>query len=169
MNVDHLSLNKIIARQFEPAFRMLRNLLESCPKALWSQKNIEPPIWQQFYHVLYGLDYWFSGSRESFNAPHFGDGVNSVLGEPSDGVIDQLELINYLNFVMEKALNFIDGIAEQDLASPSAIYAKWTNMDVILEQLRHLQHHIGYMNRVFLKCKIRPVEWEFYEEVLEKT
>jgi len=147
---------------------MLRTLMESCPKALWSQKNIEPPIWQQFYHVLYGLDYWFSKSRESFNPPHFGDSVNSVLGEPSEKVIEQPELIGYLNFVMEKALNFIEGIDDSDLSSPSALYTKWTNLDVILEQLRHLQHHVGYMNRVFLKCKIRPVEWEFYEEVLEK-
>jgi len=169
MNANHLSLNKIIARQFEPAFRMLRNLIESCPKALWSQKNIEPPIWQQFYHVLYGLDYWFSGSKEAFIAPQFGSGVSSVLGESSEGVIEQAELAGYLNFIMEKALNFISELAEDKLSAPSAMYAKWTNLDVIMEQLRHLQHHIGYMNRVYLKCKIQPVEWEFYEEVLEKS
>lgn len=168
MNVDHPSLSSIIARQFEPAFRMLRNLLESCPKALWSQKNIEPPIWQQFYHVLYGMDYWFSASKESFNAPQFGAGVNSVLGEPSDGVIEQTELIGYLDFVKMKAMSFIEGMTEADLSAPSAVYVKWTKLDVILEQLRHLQHHVGYMNRVYIKCKISPVEWEFYEETIEK-
>ena len=169
MDTDHISLNKIIVRQFEPAFRMLRALMDNCPKALWSQKNIEPPIWQQFYHVLYGLDYWFSKTRETFVAPQFGSGINSVLGEPSTGVIEQTELLGYLDFVMKKAMDFIEEVPEEDLAVSSALYAKWTNLDVMLEQLRHLQHHVGYMNRVYLKCKIRPVEWEYYEEILEKT
>jgi len=157
-------LNQILTRQFVPAFRMFRKLIEACPKALWSQKNIEPPIWQQFYHVLYGLDYWFSESKGAFVAPRFASEANSALGEASAVILDKDVLLGYLDFVENKSMTFMEQLSYEDLPAASALYTKWTNFDVVLEQLRHLQHHIGYMNRVFLKCRMQPVEWEFYEE-----
>ena len=143
---------------------MIRKIIESCPKSIWAQRNIEPPIWQQIYHVLYGIDYWFSESKESFIAPKFKDEVNSVLGEESKGFVEQEDMIGYLEFVEDKAGRFIVALDESKVTSPSSIYRKWTNLDVVIEQVRHLQHHLGYLNRVLLKCKIKPIEWEFYEE-----
>jgi len=158
-------LNTILLRQIKPAFKMISKIIETCPKAIWAQRNIDPPIWQQVYHVLYGMDYWFSESKESFIPPAFKKEVNSVLGEESPGFIEQEDMVEYLNFVEEKAEKFISTLSETEVIAASKIYAKWTNLDVILEQIRHLQHHLGYLNRVLLKCKIKPVEWEFYEVV----
>lgn len=157
-------LNEILLRQFKPAFKMISKIVETCPKAIWAQRNIDPPIWQQVYHVLYGIDYWFSETKESFVPPAFKKEVNSVLGEESSGFIEQEDMVGYLKFVEEKAERFIIRISVNKVTSPSRIYAKWTNLDVIMEQIRHLQHHLGYLNRVLLKCKIKPIEWEFYEE-----
>lgn len=157
-------LNEILLRQFKPSFRMIENIINSCPKSLWAQRNIDPPIWQQVYHALYGVDYWFSESKNAFAAPKFNDDVNSVLGEDSKGFIAQDEMLEYLNFVANKVDKFIGSLEEGNVTTPSALYVKWTNLDVIMEQVRHLQHHLGYLNRVLLKCKIKPVEWEFYED-----
>ena len=52
-------LNQILIRQFMPSFKMIEKVIESCSKTIWAQRNIDPPIWQQVYHVLYGIDYWF--------------------------------------------------------------------------------------------------------------
>jgi hypothetical protein len=142
---------------------MLENIIKICPKSLWSQRNIDPPIWQQIYHVLYGIDYWFSKSKESFAAPVFESEVNSVLGELSKGFIEQNDLMDYLKFIEQKSDNFFSGLHCDFVAGPSPIYPKWTNLDVIIEQVRHIQHHIGYLNRILLKCKLKPVEWEMYE------
>ena len=164
METQPIFLNEILIRQLKPSFKMIEKVIENCPKAIWAQRNIDPPIWQQIYHVLYGLDYWFSASKESFTPPAFKHEVNSVLGEESKGFIEQEDMAGYLNYVADKSEQFIISLNEAMVTSPSKIYRKWTNLDVILEQTRHLQHHLGYLNRVLLKCKIKPVEWEFYEE-----
>ena len=157
------SLTQILLRQLQPSFRMLEKVVAVCPKSLWAQKNIDPPIWQQIYHVLYALDYWFSESKEAFKAPVFKDEVNSVLGEESKGFIDQEDMVGYLQFVEKKTMKFLNEMTEKDLTDPSSLYQKWSNLDVVLEQLRHLQHHLGYLNRVLLKCKLQPVDWDFFE------
>lgn len=163
MDNQPIFLNEIFVRQFRPAFKMIRKIIENCPKSIWAQRNIDPPIWQQVYHVLYGIDYWFSSSKSAFVPPSFSNDVNSVLGERSEGFIEQQDMMGYLKFVEKKADGFLSGLDESKVVAPSEIYMKWTNLDVIFEQVRHLQHHLGYLNRVLLKCKIKPVEWEFYE------
>lgn len=164
METQPLFFNEILNRQLKPSFKMIANIIDISPKSIWAQRNINPPIWQQVYHVLYGMDYWFSESKETFVPPKFKEEVNSVLGEESKGFIDQEDMKEYLKFVSGKADGFIENLDKESILGPSSLYAKWTNLDVIMEQLRHLQHHLGYLNRVLLKCKIEPVEWEFYEE-----
>lgn len=164
METQTISLNEVLIRQLKPSFKMIEKIIEGCPKAIWAQRNIDPPIWQQIYHVLYGIDYWFSESKESFVSPKFKSNVNSVLGEESKGFIEQEDMKGYLLYVADKANKFILSLNEFKVISPSNLYKKWTNLDVVMEQVRHLQHHLGYLNRVLLKCRIKPVEWEFYEE-----
>jgi len=164
MSNQPIFLNEILIRQFKPSFKMIEKVIKSCTKSIWAQRNIEPPIWQQVYHALYGIDYWFSVSKEAFMPPEFKSEVNSVLGEESKGFIEQEDMLDYLSYVEGKTEKFIKNLDETKVTSPSNLYSKWTNLDVILEQIRHLQHHLGYLNRVLLKCKIKPVEWEFYED-----
>lgn len=163
MSKETVHVHEILLRQLKPSFRMVENIIGICPKSLWAQRNIDPPIWQQIYHVLYGLDYWFSASKDNFSPPQFDGDVNPVLGEESKGFVEQEDLTRYLRFVETKAEQFIINLDESDVTAPSAMYPKWTNLDVFLEQARHFQHHIGYLNRVILKCKLKPVEWEMYE------
>jgi len=164
MESQTIFLNQILSRQTKPAFRMLAKIIELCPKSLWAQRNIDPPIWQQIYHILYALDYWFSHSKASFKQPVFEDDVNPVLGEESKGFIEQSEMIEYLKYVKKKSDDYISNLNPESVSGPSPIYPKWTNLDVIIEQIRHFQHHIGYLNRTLLKCKLEPVEWEMYED-----
>ena len=163
MDDQSIFLGEILKRQFQPSFRMIAKIINSCPKSIWAQKNIDPPIWQQVYHVLYGIDYWFSESKDKFAPPDFDENVHAVLGEASEGFIEQEDIKEYLEYVEKKVLKFISGLDENSITAPSKLYAKWTNLDVVLEQIRHFQHHLGYLNRVLLKCKIEPVEWEFFE------
>ena len=164
MEVQPVFLNDILIRQFKPSFKMISSIIQSCPKSIWAQKNIDPPIWQQIYHALYGIDYWFSESKDSFIKPEFDAEVNSVLGEESKGFIEQKDMMGYLNYVEQKVDEFMGKMDETKLGAANNLYRKWTNLDVIMEQIRHLQHHLGYLNRVLLKCKIKPIEWAYFEE-----
>ena len=163
MKDQSIFLNEILRRQFRPSFKMIENIIRSCPKSIWARKNIDPPIWQQVYHVLYGTDYWFSKSKEQFVPPGFEKNVHAVLGEESTGFIEQDDMLKYLVHVEKKVVDFISDLDVNSITNPSKLYTKWTNLDVVLEQIRHFQHHLGYLNHVLLKCKIRPVEWEFFE------
>ena len=87
-----------------------------------------------------------------------------MLGEESKEFISQNDMVDYRAFVEKKAVDFIKGLEEAEFTAASKLYPKWTNLDVILEQIRHFQHHLGYLNRVLLKCKISPIEWEYFEE-----
>ncbi len=158
-----ISFSQILTRQIEPSFAMLAKIIDTCPKSIWAQRNIDPPMWQQVFHVLYGMDYWFSKSKKDFSPPKFEPEVNPVLGETSPDFLEQHDTLEYLNHVQIKAIEFIENLTADDLIAPSSIYKKWTNLDVILEQIRHLQHHIGYLNRIILKCRLDPVEWEYFD------
>ena len=110
MENQAIFFNEILWRQFRPSFKMIEKVIESCPKAIWAQGNIDPPIWQQIYHVLYGIDYWFSETKESFIPPEFKEGINSVLGEESDGFIEQEDMVGYLEHIEDKVDYFISNL-----------------------------------------------------------
>ena len=154
-----LRLSTVIERQFDPSFSMLEGIIDNCSKAIWSQKNISPQFWQQVYHVLYGLDYWFSKSEQDFLPPEGSENLSPDLGEISEKTADKEWMKNYLNEVRAKVENYLENIDDEQLLQVSPLYKKWTNFDVLLDQLRHLQHHIGFLNLLLRKCGSTPAAW----------
>ena len=159
---DKLYMSTVIERQFDPSFSMLERIIENCPKSIWTQKNVVPQFWQQVYHVLYGLDYWFSDSEHTFTPPEGSEHLSPDLAEQSEKTVDQDWMIQYLQTVRTKIEQYLENMDDTRLLQVSPLYNKWTNFDVLLDQLRHLQHHIGYLNRLIKKCGSAPAEWHSF-------
>jgi len=83
MAAGSVSFVEILRRQFDPTFKMLTELIEACPKAVWVCQLDANPFWQQITNVLAGIQFWFREAQETCIRPKLGHGPVSDLGNHS--------------------------------------------------------------------------------------
>ncbi len=153
----------ILKRQFEPSWVMLEKTIDAWPDELWATADLnEPPAWQVLVHILTGMEYWMQPEPGKYTAPKFDKGVNTNLGEPSEEVLTKKELKEYFNKVRKSIDAYFAQLSEQLLQEASVAYDQWTNLDVIIENIRHAQHHLGQLNARLKTTGHLPVEWAYY-------
>jgi hypothetical protein len=153
--------SQILKRQFGPTFTMLQNIVEACPAELWSKGSDERPIWIQVYHVAFGIDVWFGDTKE-ISYPDFGKKVTPVFEDEQDGVITKQEMLSYLEKISLKTDQYFINHSEKSLIAESVIYEKYTNLDSVLEQMRHIMYHVARINRILKQHGHAPVEYLYY-------
>jgi len=57
------------------------------------------------------------------------------------------------------ARNFFDELTDGRLLEPCVLYEEITKTDVILMQIRHVQHHIGYCNSILNSNHLETAKW----------
>lgn len=152
---------KIVASlktHFTPTFEMLEKVIEICPEDIWAGQT-GCPIWQQIFHTVTGIEFWFRKPGESFQLPAMGKQVSPELGEKTPDWLTKEELVQYVQKMQEKADQYFAELDDTKLFASAGAYDKLTNMDVILMQIRHFQHHIGYCNSVLAHNEVKPVDW----------
>lgn len=138
---------EILRRQFEPTLEMLRRAIQECSDEVWDAKDEEAPFWQQAYHTLFWLDFWLSDPDEGFEPPSFHGRDAVALVQTSCPSFSREQIEGYLEEVYAKCGKLLDGLTLDALDQESQISGKrWTVGDRLLGQLRHVQHHVGYMN-----------------------
>jgi len=162
---DAPTIVKILRRQFEPTLEMLRRAIQECPDEVWDAQDEEAPFWQQAYHTLFWLDLWLSDPHEEFEPPsfHIRDAVALVKTPCQSFSREQIE--GYLEEVYAKCGKFLDGLTLDALDQESTILGKtWTVADRLLGQLRHVQHHVGYMNGLLRRQTGSAPGWVGFNE-----
>ncbi len=76
-------MRMIVKRHFNPAFKMLEKIVETCPDDLWNSKIEKVPFWQQIYHAVTGIDFWFREGGE-FTVPKFSKDITEDLSKESN-------------------------------------------------------------------------------------
>lgn len=155
------NLQQILKRHFEPTFLMLRKVVETCPNELWSKESDERPIWIQVYHVAFGIDVWFGNTKE-IKYPDFGKDVTPVFEDEQHDVLSKQEMLRYLNQISHKVDLFFDHPSDSDFMAESAMYEKYTHLDSVLEQIRHIMYHVSRINGIFKNHGIKPIEYLYY-------
>lgn len=158
-------ISLILWRQFDPAFGMLSETIRNCPNAVWNKRvGAQAPVWQHVLHTLTGIAFWFRSSGEEFAIPDFGKGVTPDLDQGPGETPAADEILGYLAETRRQAQAFVEGKSDEQLLEPCAVYEGITNCDVILMQIRHFQHHIGYCNRLLAAAGARPAAWQGFGE-----
>ena len=126
---------------------MLTDVIESCPDDLWERGEDGHPIWQIVYHTLAGTWVLMRPVGEPFQEPPQGEEVAELKTIPQYA-LSKDQVIEFAAEAKNRAESFIAVIGKGDLQAPLWHYDKYTNLDIILGQIRHIQHHVGYCNRI---------------------
>jgi len=136
---------------------MLDRLIDAYPEERWQGEG--QTHWKQILHAATGMKFWFRSADEPFRVPDFGRGVVEGLDKVSPACPTREELRSYLEEVTDRAWRFFDELDDDGLGGPCELTDKLTKADVILEQIRHVQHHVGVSNGLLKAQGLPTAEW----------
>ncbi len=150
-----------IRQQFHAATDMLANAIEACPDSVWSGEG-RGAFWYVAFHVLFFLDLYLSPEGESqfHPPPPFGLGeleANVVLPERA---YEKDELLGYLEHCRRKLDAVMRGMTEVWAAGSCPFpYRKMSNGELLLYNMRHVQHHAAQLNLLLRQATNSAPDW----------
>ena len=139
-----------IWRQFGAAIEMLENAIGACPENLWADRTQHPEFWYVAFHTLFFLDLYLSDSDRGFAppAPFTLDELDER-GLLPERVYSKEELRRYLSHGREKCrMKIADMSAEKAKQRCGFDWLDLTVGEVLLYNMRHVQHHAGQLNLI---------------------
>ncbi|MFX0065402.1 MAG: DinB family protein [Candidatus Hermodarchaeota archaeon] len=153
---DSLFLD-ICRNDYRAIFQMLRDIIKLCPDTLWDDRSDEPPFWHQACHTIFFLDFYLSDSPDEFEAPLFAE--PKLDKTPTDAPTRQ-QIKDYLEKVSKKSESAIDKLTPEQLEGENTF--PWTGSTLahrLIYNIRHAQHHIGWLNSMLRRKAGRAVKW----------
>jgi hypothetical protein len=138
------SSREILWKQFGAAIDMLEDSIVLCPQSFWTDNR----FWYPAYHVIFYLDYYLDTEPDRFMPPSpFTLSEFDPNGEMPERVYTKKELLDYLELCRRKCFDLIYGLDEQNAAKRFVNeYKNLSRLEIILYNLRHVQHHVGQLN-----------------------
>jgi DinB superfamily len=139
------TINESIWSQFGASLDMLENAIKMCPNDLWDTPT---DFWYQSYHCVFWTDYYLSLEPDSFVPPKpFTFSEFDLSGIKPDRTYTKTEVLDYLQHCREKAFKMISELSsEQLLKRWINEYKDYTLLEILLYNMRHVQHHAAKLN-----------------------
>lgn len=145
-----MQIESVFQSQYHAALAMLRQTVERCPDSLWEVPTATRPFWHISYHVLFYTHLYLAPTDADFTPwAHHRPNYN-YLGETpwSDHRMEEItqpytkdEILAYLSFCENEVITRVRNI---DPAAPSGFdWLPFNKLELMLYNLRHLQHHTG--------------------------
>lgn len=137
------SFKESLWKQFGASIDMLENAISMCNDEQWDTEN---NFWYWAFHSLFWLDYYLSLETEKFSPP-----PPFTLSEfdSSDALPDKTytkeELLTYLQHNRKKCHNLINEMTD-DMAKKPWVNDKYSIFEILLYNMRHVQHHAAQLN-----------------------
>jgi hypothetical protein len=148
-------------RQFGAAIDMLENAMLACPEALWSDRSRRPEFWAMAFHTLFWLDLYLGGPVEGFRPPApFGLEELDPRGILPERVYTKGELHSYLVHCREKCSTAIGSLNDEAAGKTQSF--RWgtvTIAELLLYNLRHVQHHAAQLNLLLRQTVDSAPDW----------
>ena len=154
-------IKKIIWHQFGAAIDMLENAMNACPDENWGDRIGFSEFWYIAFHALFYLDLYLSKSDKGFTPPSpFTLDEMDERGILPDRVYTKQELIKYLLHGREKCRSVISSLTEEQ--SNERCGFDWLDLsvaEVLLYNMRHVQHHAAQLNMLLSKSLGSAPRW----------
>lgn len=161
------TLADILKRHLRATVRMMTNAIELCPDALWDKPVAAgaPPVWKQIYHALYWFHEWMRDWAAPLDLPAYHSEPALPLKE-GGRVVTRQEMLDFATRVNRTADALLEPVrTDADLLTEGVQWRKtWTMADRMLAEVRHVQHHVGYLNATLRAGGAPAVEWIGYKE-----
>jgi hypothetical protein len=138
------SLREILWNQFGATIDMLENAISLCPENLWNDNR----FWYAAYHTIFYLDYYLSTHPDEFAPPSpFNLSEFDPHGKMPERIYSKNELLDYLEFARKKGFDLINDLTDENAAKRFVNeYRNYSRFEIILYNMRHVQHHAGQFN-----------------------
>jgi hypothetical protein len=141
-------LSSALLSQYSAAIDMLLDAISICPDGVWFRADRKPLFWYTAYHSLFWLDLYLSGKVDGFTPP-----APFTLDEldPS-GIIPEKpyskqEMTDYALVIREKCGRIFPNAEEAQLTRTCEVgWGQVSYVELLIDNLRHLQHHVGQLN-----------------------
>jgi hypothetical protein len=143
-----------VRRQFDAALDMLNNAIHACPDAVWFAPG--PHLfWYLAYHTIFWTDLYLSGQNESSFRPPSPFSLSELdEGAFPERAYSKDELSAYLQHCRKRLDIVTAGMDETWIAEPCSVpYRDMSKGELLLYNLRHVQHHAAQLN-MLLRQKI---------------
>jgi len=149
MTTPSPTLTAILKRQLDCSLEMLEKAVELCPDDAWTDEAGHAPVWEQIYHTLFWFNAWLRDWRKPIEFPEFHIEEALEIKRRAGAIIDRHQILAYLAKVRADYEAFMAVVDDAGLLATAAAFGqRWTTADRILGQVRHIQHHVGYLNAV---------------------
>ncbi len=160
--VSESEVYESVWRQFGGAVEMLRRAIEACPDELWERHAETMGYWFLAYHTLFFVGFDLHPADEPYSSPPF-DRFEYELQRvpPPYGVpYAKGDLLAYLEQTLQRVRTVVSGLRGGDsvevrgsgrLGIPA--------LEVVLYELRHVQHHAAQLNAWLRREGVEPPGW----------
>lgn len=153
------SVSATLKEHFWYSIEMLGEAVSKCPFHVWERTKDGHPYWQIVLHILTGLHYWTRNAGEPFDYPFSNRRVYPELDAlPADTVTPD-EMQSYFQTVKAKVEDFLAHLSDEQLNDISDLNPEYTNLDLLLCQIRHIQHHLGACNTILKENGAAAIGW----------
>jgi len=133
----------IIKSQYKASLAMLRQAIEKCPEALWTDASYQNPFWRLAYHTLIYTHFYLSPREEDFVPWDNFQKDLQLLGReiPGTRVYSRAELLDYLALVLDQVEIQVEAL---DLDTESGFdWLPFNKLELQFYNIRHIQQHTG--------------------------
>lgn len=140
-------MKKILLANFERTLQMLGRAIDDCPDQLWDASDEAISIWQYAYHCLIGLDVFLRERGRPFVPLAFHNNAGGNLAKGQGPVMTRDQIAGYRDEVYARNRDFLNSTPEVDFIRDVEIMgARLSLADLVMDQIRHVQHHVGAMH-----------------------
>ncbi len=141
--------------QFGAAIDMLENAIRACPEALWSDPEKRPALvphdvvgfWYVAFHAAFWLDLYLADSYESYRPPDGFTRDDREEGYLPERPYTRESVLDLLASGRERCRRVIAAMSDAEAEAPCGFpWLKLSRGELLLYNLRHVQHHAAQLN-----------------------
>lgn len=141
------------------SFTMLTELPGYCPDELWYEKKNRVPFWQYIFHALSGIHYWMRLENSKLPDPFPGKHLYPDFEDEPVQTLSNREIKRYGETVRNSCIDYFTSLNDNILTEKSVLSGSFTNLDIILLMIRHIQYHVGQCNTILKENNLKTVKW----------
>ena len=160
-----------VYQQFGAAIDSLEGAIRACSDAVWTAGERWYQPWYLAFHTLFWLDLYLSESSSEYEPP-----APFTLGELEPGVFPERpytrqELLSWLEKCRKNLADRLSTIST-DEGARRRCRLHWGEMEaaeLLLYNLRHVQHHVGQLNLLVRQAGGEPAPWVMRADGLDSS
>jgi hypothetical protein len=151
---------ELIGQQFGAALDMLENAINACPDDQWGGAS---RFWYIAYHTTFWTDYYLSDTplEKDYQPPK-----TFTLSEFEDGQLPEREYSKtevhaFLQHVRQRLQRQLENNKQEELLEKRFVseYRDFSLFELLLYNMRHVQHHAAQLNLLIRQCGSNPPDW----------